>query len=441
MDAQLLTAVQAGDADSVEKLLRTAPADALAGDAGSRLLRAAAFAGDADVVASLLDAGVDPARPWEDGVDPVSWAADFGAYEVLWELTYSGSSWRKQVPQHVTRGALEIARAWLTLDPELELRRRLGAHEDEPALVEHVRITIRHEWPWPRHATRIRVTLADGRKAETQIAHRAIVTDLEDQFDISVSRDELLARALFHADPESCDWSQAQVVLAQPWSAEGSFRWAADLVAHPSVDTRRFATELLHSLGCQEQPLKEQALEVLRTRLHAEEDQIALNNVIGAFAEYTDRGDLTDLLHHAGHPDPRIRGHVAGVLGNAIGEPPLLGMYASPSAETFDTPPHVVATVIQLASDGDGGVRTGALSTLAESGIDTPAIRELLAAHLTDDHLNARFSAAVGLAVREDRHGLEVLRQIGSEMGPTDARRWQVHEVEGILEYRAAAKG
>lgn len=303
MDAQLLTAVQAGDTESVEKLLRTAPADALAGDEGSTLLRAAVFAGDADVVASLLDAGVDPARPWEDGVDPVSWAADFGAHEVLRELTYSGSSWRKQVSRHLTRGALEIARAWLTLDPELELRRRLGAHQDEPAFIEQVRIPIRHECPLP-HATRIRVTLADGRKAETQIAHRAIVTDLEDRFDIPVSRDELLARALFYADPESCDWSQAQAALAQRWDAEDVFGWAADLAAHPSVDTRRFATELLHFLGCQEQPSKAKALDILRTRLHVEEDQIALNNVIGAFAEYTERGDLTDVLHLAGHPDP-----------------------------------------------------------------------------------------------------------------------------------------
>ncbi|MGC4750424.1 hypothetical protein ACLQ28_32865 [Micromonospora sp. DT201] len=431
--------MQAGDSNLVDKLLRPVPADALAGDEGTGLLRAAAFAGNADVVASLLDAGADPARPWEDGTDPVSWAADFGACEVLQELVYSGSSWRKQVPQHVKRGALEIARAWLSLDPEVELRRRLGAHQDEPAVVERLHISTRDKWPWPVQATRLRLTLSDGRQAETQIAHRAIVTDLEDQFDIPVSRDELLARALFYAPPESCDWSQAQVVLAHGPDSEETFGWAADLVAHPSVDTRRFATELLHHLSFYERPFKAQALEVLRPRLRAEDDPIALDSVIGAFAEFTSRGDLTDVLPLAGHPDPGIRARVAGELVVAIGEPPQARPNPDPPLIPFDTPLDVVATLLRLASDVDGPVRVGALRTLAESGIDTPAVRELLTTYLTDDHLYARLNAAAGLALREDQSGLEVLRQVGSERSPTDAARWQVYEVERILEHRAAA--
>ncbi|MEU8330496.1 hypothetical protein [Micromonospora sp. NPDC048839] len=439
MDAQLLTTVRAGDTESLDRLLRTASADALAGDKGSALLRAAAFAGNADVVASLLDAGVDPARPWDDGVDPVSWAADFGAYEVLWELVHNVPYWRKQVPQHLKRGALDIGRLWLSLDPEVELRRRLGAHPDEPAAVERVRILTREQEP--EHATRIRLTLADGRQAETQLDHRAIVTYLEHQFDIPVTPDELLARALFHADPQSCDWVQAEVGMAYHLTAEDQFRWAADLVAHPSVDTRRFATQLLHSLSCQEQPLKAQALEVLRPRLRAEDDPIALENVIGAFAEYTDRGDLTDILHQAGHPDPDIRGCVAAMLGNAIGEHPRLGPHANLPPHPFDTPPGVVATLIRLAADHDGGVRAGALLSLSESGLDTPAVRDLLTAHLTDDHLRARLHAAVGLALREDPHGLDALHEIGAEFSPMDGLRWKVHGVEKVLEYRAATDG
>lgn len=430
--------MQAGDAPTVEKLLRTTSKDALAGDEGSRLLRAAAIVGDADVVSDLLDAGVDPARPWEDGVDPVSWAADFGAYEVLCELLYSGSSWRKQVPQHGKLAALEIARAWLSLDPEVELRRRLGAHQDEPAVVERVQVPIRDQGR--RQATRIRLTLADGRQAETQIAHRAIVTDLEEQLGMSVSPDELLARALFHADPESSDWGQSQVALWSRGDAEEVFRWAASLVAHPSVDTRRFATELLHLLGCQEQPSKAQALDVLRPRLRAEDDVVALNSVIGAFAEYTDRGDLTDILHLAAHPTPGIRARVAGELVNAIGEPPQAGHRPDLTFIPFDTPPEVLATLIHLASDVDADVRANALLTVAESGIDTPTVREVLTAHLTDDHRSARLNAAAGLALREDQRGLDVLRQVGSELTPTDVRRWRVYGVEKVLEYRASGE-
>ncbi|MFG1842477.1 HEAT repeat domain-containing protein [Micromonospora sp. NPDC049175] len=439
MDAQLLAAVRAGDTSSLDRLLRTASADALAGDEGSGLLRAAVFGGNADVVASLLQAGADPTRPWDDGVDPVSWAADFGAYEVLWEMVHHVPWWRKQVPQHLKRGALDIARLWLGLDPEVELRRRLGAHPDEPAAVERIRILTREQEP--EHATRIRLTLADGRQAETQLDHRAIVTYLEHQFDIPVTPDELLARALFHADPQSWDWAQAQAGMADHLSAEDRFRWAANLVAHPSVDTRRFATQLLHYLGCDEQPLKAQASEVLRPRLRAEDDPIALGNVIGAFAEYTGRGDVTDVLHQAGHPDPGIRADVAGVLSNAIGEHPRLGIYMNLPPHPFDTPPGVVAALIHFAADRDGHVRATALLSLAESGLDTPAVLALLTAHLTDDYLYARLNAAIGLAIREDQHGLEVLRETGSEMSPTDGRRWRVDEVEKILEHRAAADG
>lgn len=438
VDARLLRSVQAGDVQSVDKLLRAVPADVLAGDEGSALLRAAAVAWHSDVVESLLDAGVDPARIWPDGVDPVCWAADHGASQVLQELLSGDlSPWRKQVPEDTARTALEIARAWLHVDPELELRRRLGALEDESVVVECERVPVTD---WGLHTTRIRVTAADGRRAEVQTAHRAIVTYLEGRLDVTASPDELLARALFHADPRSCDWSESQIVLTDQRVPEETFRWAAELVAHPSVDTRRFVTEVLHHLSFFERPFNAQALEVLRPRLRAEEDLIALDSVIGAFAEYTGRGDLTDLLPHARHPEPAIRRRVAGELVVAIGEPPQAAYRPDPPLIPFDTPPSVVATLIELASDVDGRTRANALGTLAESGIDTPAVRNLMTAHLTDDYPDARLEAAAGLALRQDPHGLKVLRQIGAGAGYETPVGQRVDTVSRILAHRAAER-
>lgn len=144
----------------------------------------------------------------------------------------------------------------------------------------------------------------------------------------------------------------------------------------------------------------------------------------------------------AAHPIPGIRARVAGELVKAIGEPPQAGHRPDLPFIPFDTPPDVLATLIHLASDVDAHVRAGALLTMAGSGIDTPAVREVLTAHLTDDHRSARLNAAAGLALREDQRGLDVLRQVGSELTPTDVRRWQVYDVErfwsiGPLERRS----
>ncbi|KKK04949.1 HEAT repeat domain-containing protein [Micromonospora sp. HK10] len=438
MDAQLLRLVQAGDVKSADALLRAVPTDVLAGDEGSSLLRAAMVAGYTDVVESLLDAGVDPNRAWTDGADPVSWAADHGASRILQELLSSNLvPWRKQLPEDAARKALQIARPWLDVDPVLELRRRLGVVQEESVVVECERIPVTD---WGLHTTRIRVTAADGRHAEVQTSHRAIVTYLEGRLGVPACPDELLARARFYADPLSCDWAESQTVLANQRDPEETFRWAANLVAHPSVDTRRFVTDVLHRLSFDERPFKTQALEVLRPRLRAEEDPIALDNVIGAFASYTGRGDLTDLLPHARHPNPEIRRRVAGELSAAIGELPQTAPRPDPPLIPFATPPDVVGTLIELASDVDDRTRANALLTLAESGIDTQEVRDLMVARLTDEYQDARVEAAVGLALRDDPQGVDALRQMGARARYDTHVGQRLYWADRILAHRVAER-
>lgn len=71
---------------------------------------------------------------------------------------------------------------------------------------------------------RIRLTSADGRRVEVLAAHRAAVTALEETLDLPVSRDELLARALWPADPESYDWNASLFGVMWRFPAEETFR-------------------------------------------------------------------------------------------------------------------------------------------------------------------------------------------------------------------------
>ncbi|GAA3777438.1 HEAT repeat domain-containing protein [Micromonospora maritima] len=437
MDAQLLTAVRAGDARSTDALLRAVPADVLAGADGSALLRAATVAGHTDVVATLLDAGVDPNRIWADGTDPVSWAADHGLSELLQELLRSDlAPWRKPLREDAVRRALDVARRWLGVDPARELRRRLGAAPDEPVVVERERIPVTDSGP---HATRIRVRAADGRFAEVQTSHRAIVTHLEGRLGTPAHPDELLARALHFADPGSCDWVESQTVLTDGRDPEETFRWAEKLVAHPCVDTRRFAAEVVHRLSFVERPFQTRAVEVLRPRLRAEADPIALDRVIGAFAEYTGSGDPTDLLPHARHPEPEIRRRVAGELGAALGDLRTPSRSAR-TPRSGDIRSDVVAALIVLASDGDGPTRANALLALAESDVDTAQVRDLLTARLADDDQDARFQAAVGLALRADPEGGRALRRIGAGAGDDIRLAERVHWAQRRLARRATER-
>ncbi|MET7808806.1 hypothetical protein [Micromonospora chersina] len=71
-----------------------------------------------------------------------------------------------------------------------------------------------------------------------------------------------------------------------------------------------------------------------------------------------------------------------GLNGRADGTP------SDPPLIPIDTLPDAVVTLIELASDVDGRTRANAF-TLAESGIDTQELRDLMAARLTDEYQDA----------------------------------------------------
>lgn len=424
MDERWLAAARGGQHDAVFDLLRRMPDAAVRGDEGSALLRAAAFGRQAGLVAGLIQSGVDPARPWDGGVDPVSWAADYGAYEVLQALLVgSKEPFREDSAQH---RALRVARAWLELDPERELRRRLGVGRHAEAFVERELVGGVDFQPT---ATLIRVTAPDGHCAEVETAHRAIVTFLERSVGIRPTRADLVARALHHAEPGSCDWQESLDAVTARLDLTPTFTWAASAIADPSVDLRRFAADVLHAMSFEQRPFRARAVELLRGRLRAETDPVALESAIGAFAAYsTDDANLSEVVRHARHLAPEVRLRVA-LLGS-VGHP-FLG-------ERFAPPPEVPVALVELTYDPEGLVRAGALFTLAEGALDGPEVRRAMTARLTDENDEARLQAAAGLALLGDPSGLDAFAQIAATVATGTHAYWRVQAVQKVLAGRSS---
>lgn len=117
-----------------------------------------------------------------------------------------------------------------------------------------------------------------------------------------------------------------------------------------------------------------------------------------AAVDAADRSDIAAVLGLANHEDPGIRRGVASTL-------PLLS-HGDPPNEAM------VETVVRLTRDIDMQVRDCACFALAEQWreIDTPEVREALAARLDDIDHDTRSEALVGLAYRRDERATARVR-------------------------------
>jgi hypothetical protein len=114
--------------------------------------------------------------------------------------------------------------------------------------------------------------------------------------------------------------------------------------------------------------------------------------------DVADAADVAAVLALAAHGDPVVRGAVARTL-------PLLTHGDVPTAE-------MVEAAVALSADPDKRVRDYSCFALAEQWreVDTPAVREALAARLDDIDREARSEALVGLAYRQDPRALPRVR-------------------------------
>lgn len=117
---------------------------------------------------------------------------------------------------------------------------------------------------------------------------------------------------------------------------------------------------------------------------------VAVDHAVGA--------DLAAVLVLAGHPDPAVRQAVGATL-------PLITDLVEPSLDA-------VAAVIALTADPDPRVRDWACFALAQqwNTLDTPQLRQALAARLDDVDEQTRREALMGLALRRDPRALPYVR-------------------------------
>ncbi|MFB8243032.1 hypothetical protein ACFC58_41495, partial [Kitasatospora purpeofusca] len=193
----LIAALAEGDEAEFARLLERVPDEELAGPEGTALLEAAARSRRAEAVRDLVNLrGVHASRPWTNGVDPVGWAAEHGLVDVLRSLL-SGTG--RSLVLH--RRALRVAKTALATDPS-----------------------------GPQ-------------------ARRGVVSMLEFDLGLFCEPEELIARALVHADPDHEDWEESLLVLARRADRELLARACARTLDAPSLAARRFALDAILHLG------------------------------------------------------------------------------------------------------------------------------------------------------------------------------------------------
>ncbi|UWP86633.1 hypothetical protein [Dactylosporangium fulvum] len=415
----MIDAIRDGDVAAVRRYLYSLPHEELWQDGGRALAGEVARSGGPGFAQLFYGyGGALPSGPWGE-IDPPVWAADHGVSVLLKPLLQDYPA-----PEATLRRALDAAQAWLDVDPEAELRRRAGLADGDAFTVARDHITIDEYEP---RARRIRLSAADGRWVEVLAEHRAVVTVLEQYLDLSVSRDELLTRALWSADPESCTWSESQHAVRARFPAEGTFLWAAARLADEDVAVRRFTAELLHMSTVDgeaaDTSYAADARAALWARMAAETDTETLCSVLGAYAGFSElHPTLHELLPFTADRRPEVRRRAA------------LHLFDYAGADDRRGP--ILETMLRLARDPDPTVRATATATLIHSTIDTPALRELLAAQLDGDDRASQIAAAVGLALRWDAHALVRLRQMSDEDG-YESHAWnELDRVERVLAQR-----
>ncbi|MEU2163587.1 ankyrin repeat domain-containing protein [Streptomyces sp. NPDC019208] len=364
--------------------------------AGVRALTWACRQGRAEAVELLLAHGADPDRPGPGEEPPLVTAARRGSPSSVRALLRHGVVARED--------ALTEARRWLGVDVEEELRRTLTErhreeHGDDCATYAEI---VSRRVEEDGGVTVVVELHHDGggvTGAEQQTGHAAVATLLEEDLGLRTPADTLAERALRRGDPDQDDWTEAVAVL-QRRGDEDTFRAAAAWCGTEDPLRQTFAADVL--AGLSGDGMRARAVPLLRELSREARDPEVIRAAVAALGQQADPAGVTEILRHAGNPDPEVRFGVAVALH---------GLLPAGRADG-------VEAVVALSRDPDDGVRDWATTVLADVDEDTPAIRDALADRLDDAVPDIEAEAARGLAMRQDTRAVEALARILENADP-----------------------
>jgi HEAT repeat protein len=217
---------------------------------------------------------------------------------------------------------------------------------------------------------------------------------MDEEFDDEKRNDPRLTADLIHLALTETDEDAAwePVTVLQCRATHEVLDTAEQLCASSVAKEREVGANILGQLGSPKRTFPDECFQVLSRMLLTEEDPGTLNAIAVAFGHLHDPRCIDLLIPLKTHPNEDVRYGVVHGLG-------------------WHNHPATIEAMIELSRDVDDDVRDWAtfyLGGLNDSGtpeitfIDTPEIREVLWARVSDSYVDARMEAFVGLAYRKD---------------------------------------
>ncbi|MFD8862180.1 HEAT repeat domain-containing protein [Streptomyces vinaceus] len=383
-ESALISAVRAGDTDLVRILLHE-DSDPDGRDAAF-CLAVRMHAGH--IAQLLLQYGADSGQCGQEDLLPLNEGVDSGSPALFEALL--GREIRGRYPEPELSQARDLARRWHETGVEAELRNRTGSRDAV------VRTSVQDDEYYGVDEFRLGgMTVRDG--------HGAILTYIEELLGVRTSFEELMDRALAHADQENhTTWGSVTILLA---GRRDQVTWAAAaaLRTNPDRCRRLFGAEVLRLThlfdDSDEDAFAGPALDMFTDWSAGETDVAVLTEVLVALGEHVDPRAEAALLPHAGHPDARVRRAVAQGFSE----------WSSPPAFSGDAR----TALLRLMTDPDPVVRKAACHKVGGGRDNDPLFTDAMAAVLDDEDRLVQLAAVYGLALHDDERCVEAGRRLG----------------------------
>ncbi|WP_234325893.1 HEAT repeat domain-containing protein [Streptomyces sp. NRRL S-495] len=391
----------------------------------------------------LVDGGADQDLELPDGGTPLLRAVDTGSPTLVYAVL--GKEPRLRLPEASRRELLDLARYWHETGVVEELRRRTGAAE--PAVMRRV--------DDPEGDTIDEFSLG-GRTVRD--GHGAVLTHLEWAFDVFPPLDEVMARAVPHAQDGDSNWFAAAYYLGR---RRGPRIWSglASLRHHPDPLHRRFLAQVFwhrNLLATVDRAADvAQDVDFLASWAQEEPDGQVLAAVLDIYTGHGHPEQEAIGLRYIGHPDPSVRSEAVFCVGREraarsdAAASALLGLVHDPEPEVRASVAQVFAqrftpdkrlepavrdALLVLVRDETLWVRRRAAESLSDYDDRSAPVLDAFLALLDEEDKDLRLEAAWALARRDHPRTEEAYERVG----PLDAFSEYDHRTSGIWHYRAS---